>query len=80
MSEKSKLWVELRQSISSPRLKPYISIDDADELDALAKYFWNIALSEALYPAFSIFEIALRNSMHYALSKYKKTKFWFDDA
>ena len=80
MSDKFALWVDLRQCISEPRLKPYILANDADELDALARYYWNIALSEALYPALQCFEITLRNTMHHALSKAKGTQFWFDDA
>ena len=80
MSDIFALWVDLRQSISSPRLKPYILANDADELDALARYYWNIALSEALYPALQCFEITLRNTMHHDLSKAKGTQFWFDDA
>ena len=80
MSDKTALWIDLRQSISAPRLKPYILSNDTDELDALARYYWNIALSEALYPALQCFEITLRNTMHHALSKGKGTQFWFDDA
>ena len=78
MSDKTELWINLRQSISAPRLKPYAALTDKDEMDALARYFWNMALSEALYPSLQSVEITLRNAMHYALSKSNGTQFWFD--
>ncbi len=44
----------------------------------LVNYLWNIELSEALYPCLQTFEIALRNSIHTALSDHFQTELWFD--
>src|SRR5689334_21061592 len=35
----------------------------ADDEEALARYLWNIALCEALYPSLHFLEIALRNAV-----------------
>jgi hypothetical protein len=40
-------------------------------------YFWNIQLSEALYPALAALEIALRNAIHDSLSAAFGTPEWF---
>jgi len=38
-----------------------------DKQDIIARYIWNIALSEALYPTLSILEVALRNRIDQAI-------------
>jgi len=50
-------------------LKKYGPRPGEDELDALARYAWNLALSEALYPAISLVEIAVRNRVNVVLAK-----------
>lgn len=53
----------LLDTISVERLRPYgVEEDDADL--ALAKYLWNTALSEALYPLLQTAEVAVRNHIH----------------
>jgi len=54
-------------SVSPARLQAYRLTTDRDDLDALGRYLWNTALSEALYPSVQNAEIALRNSLHRAI-------------
>ena len=49
------------------------------ELDVLAYYLWNVALSERLYSTIQAVEIAVRNSLHNALSDTYDTERWFSD-
>ena len=65
------------QALSPERLAPY-QRDNADEVTALARYLWNTALCEALYPSLQHVEIALRNSLHRTLSNHFGTDMWFD--
>jgi len=39
--------------------------------------FWNIALSEALYPGLAALEVSLRNSIHNAISSDRGTDLWY---
>lgn len=73
------LWLDLQKSISPKRLSPYTDTADKDELDSLGRYFWNIALCEAMYPSLQCVEISLRNAMNYAIHRHTKNAFWFDD-
>jgi hypothetical protein len=52
--------------------------EGASDLETIANYFWNTELSEALYPSLQAFEIALRNSVHAALSAHFSDLYWFD--
>lgn len=45
---------------------------------ALARYLWNMALCESLYPPLQMAEIALRNSIHHFLSARLNTPAWYD--
>ena len=49
-------------ALSRERLSGY-GLPSTSEADALARYLWNAALSEALYPVLQTLEIALRNSL-----------------
>ena len=51
----------------------------ASKEEAVALYLWNIALSEALYPALHFFEVALRNATNDALSNHFGKTNWFLD-
>lgn len=67
----------IRPTIGTARLEAYR--DGGNDLDMLARYHWNIALSESLYPALSGLEIALRNSIHQAGAQHFNNARWFDD-
>lgn len=55
-------------AISLDRLGPYGAASGTVTPAALANYFWNIALCEALYPTIHCVEITLRNNLYTALS------------
>ncbi|CCF83444.1 Abi family protein [Nitrolancea hollandica] len=63
--------------VSSERLEAYRPIDGCD-LEMVINYYWNLCLCESLYPTLSAVEVALRNTIHTAIS----TQFgdhWFDN-
>ena len=69
----------LLASISEPRFSIYqVETDSADYQNGFAKYVWNIALSESLYPALQCVEVAIRNSIHNAVSRKYSNYDWFD--
>ena len=68
----------LERPISRVRLENYRP-PGASDLDMVTNYFFNLELSEALYPTLQAFEIALRNSIHLALSSRANSAFWFDE-
>lgn len=66
-------------AISEPRLSTYqVGTDPADYQTGFAKYVWNIALSESLYPALQCVEVTMRNSIHDAVSRKYSNNDWFD--
>ncbi len=67
----------LENAFSAARLQPYGSGSGTD-LDTIANYLWNTALSEALYPLLQNVEVVLRNSIHSAATALLGTDFWFD--
>ena len=67
----------LRLPISPIRLEAY-RLANGNDLDMIVNYVWNIELSEALYPCLQTFEIALRNSVHQALTNHYQSEYWFD--
>lgn len=64
--------------ISEQRIGPYrVNVTDS-ELVTYARYAWNLALCESLYPALNGLEIALRNSIHNAAAYRFSDEYWFD--
>ncbi len=53
----------LRNALSAERLGAYTLPGDADEIDCMARYLWNLALSSALQPALHTLEITVRNHL-----------------
>lgn len=73
------LAVLLHSPISRERFAAYDVSSDHDTLDAVARYLWNMALGEALYPVLQALEVALRNGLNDELAAlYGAT--WYDDA
>lgn len=62
-------FLRFKKAISIKRLNAYKKHTSDDDLDLLSTYLWNIALSEALYPVFHNFEVALRNSFHHTIAR-----------
>lgn len=53
----------LRSVLSAERLSAYALPEDADEVDTVASYLWNLALCSALQPALHTLEITVRNRL-----------------
>jgi hypothetical protein len=68
---------QLHLPFSRERLEAYRPIGGSD-LDLIANYLWNMALSEALYPVLQGLEVALRNSLHAAGASAFRNDLWFD--
>jgi hypothetical protein len=68
----------LKIPLSLERLASYSVIGDA-AIDPVVRYFWNVALCEALYPTLNAVEIALRNAIHTSMTSYYGTENWFDN-
>ncbi len=67
-------------TVSAYRFRRYLKTTASKE-EAIALYLWNVALSEALYPSLNFFEVALRNTLHKALSgSHGDASRWFMDA
>ncbi len=69
---------QIQEALSEERLSPY-GADRVDECTVLARYLWNIALSEALYASLHIFEVIFRNKINQTLVLYNKSKTGTDD-
>ena len=64
------------QSISESRFGPYRR-PGTSEADGFARYLWNVALGESLYPVLQGLEVALRNSIHDAAAQAFGGSHWF---
>jgi hypothetical protein len=64
----------LKRSLSTGRFVGYQ--ERGNELDAFAKYLWNMLLCESLYPCFQILEVAFRNTVHSEISVAIKDPTW----
>jgi hypothetical protein len=58
--------------LTPERLSRYGNLDTASPEEIIAKYGWNIALSESLYPTLSVLEVCLRNQIDAALSNLEE--------
>lgn len=77
--QRSTYFSLLGAALSSQRLLPYRLTPTDTELQVFARYLWNVALGEALYPLLESLEIVLRNSLHDAASSAFGTPMWFDE-
>lgn len=68
---------DLDRALPRIRLENYRPANGSD-LDMIVNYFYNMELSESLYPSLQAFEIALRNSIHLTLGLHFGTSHWFD--
>ena len=73
-----QFFFSLKSVISEQRIGPYrVNVTDS-ELVIYARYAWNLALCESLYPALNGLEIALRNGIHNAATYRFGDEYWFD--
>ena len=77
MNIHNNFFENITHAVSEARLAPY-SKDNATESTILARYLWNTALCESLYPCLNGLEIALRNSLHNAITEQKSNETWFE--
>lgn len=69
----------LFKTLSKERLTTYrLQVSDPDRVVA-ARYLWNVALAESLYPLLQFVEVALRNAIHREMSGKFRNPFWFED-
>lgn len=54
----------LQAALSQERLQAYATKEDSDDLDAVSRYFWNVALATAIQPALHALEITVRNHLY----------------
>ncbi len=71
------LVLALQRPISEVRLESYRPKAGTD-FAMITNYFFNVELSEALYPSLQAFEISLRNSVDTALGNNFSDPYWFD--
>lgn len=57
---------DILKSLPSERLSSFRRMEEAGLQDLLDCYFWNLSLTEALYPSLSVLEVTLRNHIHAA--------------
>lgn len=72
-----RFFAPFTSSISKERLEGYRRASSDTNLDLFARYSWNIALCEALYPSLNVLEIALRNEL-YAVITRTFDPYWLD--
>lgn len=53
---------DFQRLVSFPRYDAFR--DGGTDVEALARYLWNTALCESLYPVFQILEVGFRNAVH----------------
>jgi len=71
-------WTALRV-LAPDRFDAFTRSGDADELTAISRYVWNMAISGELYPILHAVEITFRNQLHNALTALHGAT-WFDTA
>jgi hypothetical protein len=68
---------DLDRTLTRARIYRYLTATQGDLTQALAFYEMNIAISEALFGVLHSVEIAIRNSLHHALSMDIGTQDWY---
>lgn len=71
----SIVFSELADALATRRLRPYRQTGDSD-LDVVTRYVWNIKLCESFYTPLQNLEVALRNSLHEAISRQTGDALW----
>lgn len=66
----------LARPVSHVRIENYRN--GGTDQNMIVNYFYNLELSESLYPSLQSFEVSFRNSLHVALSHHFGSPFWFD--
>jgi hypothetical protein len=69
----------LERALSPQRLRAYRLDSDRDETDGLARYLWNLALSNAIAPVLHVLEITFRNEISRAAAKLMEKRPYVHD-
>lgn len=72
----ARVVADLQAAVSRPRLDRYRPAGGSDR-DMVVAYFWNVVLSEALYPGLAALEVTLRSRIHAELTAREGTEWWF---
>ncbi len=67
---------DLENLISQPRLDRYLTACGNSKIKAKKLYKANLRVSQAFYPILNLFEIILRNKIHYKLSEHFENPDW----
>lgn len=67
----------LKRSIPPVRLRRYED-PSGRPIEQIANYFWNIALSESLYPCLHAAELALRNTLDQTFTTHHHQREWWE--
>lgn len=70
---------KLEVALSAERLSTY-GQDNPGSCVVMARYLWNIAICESLYSPLQMFEVALRNAIHVAMTTLCEKDTWYDTA
>lgn len=68
---------KISDGLSVERLNSYGKMDAARPETILARYLWNLAVCESLYPPVQLCEVSLRNTLHLYLTNQFGER-WFD--
>lgn len=65
---------DFQRLVSPPRYHAFR--DGGTDAEALARYLWNTALCESLYPVFQILEVGFRNAVHTEIGNETGVPHW----
>jgi hypothetical protein len=68
------------QTLAPDRFDRFRRAHDADELDAVARYLWNMALCRSIQTPLHVLEVTFRNQLHNALRTLRSRSDWYDDS
>ena len=74
-----EFYKKLEAALLAERLSAY-GRDNPGPSIVMARYLWNIAICESLYSPLQMFEVALRNGIHCAMTALCGTDNWYDAA
>ncbi len=71
-------WAAIR-ALAPDRFDRFRRASDTDELDAIARYLWNMALSRSIQTPLHVLEVTFRNRLHNAIVTHRGRSDWYDD-
>ena len=72
-------YLQIERNLSKDRLDNYGKMDNANQETILARYLWNIAVSQSLYQLLHFFEIILRNKINNAFIAFTGHPDWYNE-